>query len=571
MTRYRWLTWVAVSLLVVAAGCGTGGTPTDAGPSEERCGDGVCDGPEDSHSCPGDCGALPALDACLDPNPHRAIVSDLLEWYDWLDDGGFEAGRTEVVVTDLAGLAPAAVGRSREAARLGEWGYAIAAGDGQGSGFFVRAYVEKGEDIRFSFWVRSPNGPVDLEPLVFWIENEADWGVPTRARAVTVGPNWTEVQFVAETTKGVRCVLLGFETSPGTTLHVDDVHVALPVWRMAEYAGSSRTVGGIPVPVEPVAPVYFTFVIHIEDPALLATNEAYFQEQSAIFRELARVFCEHGGFLTIQPEQDWAQAAEAGFDPGLLAQLADEYGVVYSTHTHGPSCRDDGGMLRSSADCGANPGWDRALSDDDVIAYAKNLRDLLEAASGTPVTDHNGNWDFAQASRYAEIPMLTISAYKNHTTQRTYDRLINNPWRPGQGNAVEDVERFLTHDPDTTIVYIPGWGQALSRHPERLLTRLRPMISQFIFYADPDRVNTFYGVLHVGHFHADDHGSDYIVYDERSGELTYSAEFLEDLAYVDGMLTELIDPLVAEGYLVWASLPEMGARYLTWEEDCALR
>jgi hypothetical protein len=227
--------------------------------------------------------------------------------------------------------------------------------------------------------------------------------------------------------------------------------------------------------------------------------------------------------------------------------------------------------LRSAEDCNANQQWDRDVTDDDVVEYVRNLRDLLAQASGTPVTDHNGNFDFTQASRFAEIPMLTWSVYKNYTNQRTYDRLINNPWRPAHCNAVRDIEAFLTHDPNTDIVYIPGWGQALTRHHERALTRLRPMVSQFIRYADPERVNTFYAVLHVDHFRARDYGPDYITYDERTGEFAYSDEFLQDLQYWDDTMTELIDPLVAEGYLQWTSLPEMGELYRAWEESCESR
>ena len=120
-------------------------------------------------------------------------------------------------------------------------------------------------------------------------------------------------------------------------------------------------------------------------------------------------------------------------------------------------------------------------------------------------------------------------------------------------------------------VYVPGCGQALTRHDERALTRLRPMLSQFMTYADPERVNTFYAVLHVDHFYSREQNPYYIVYDEATGEVTYSEEFEQHLGYWDELLTDLIDPLVAEGYLEWTSLPETGALYLEWEDACAQR
>jgi hypothetical protein len=582
---------VAVALmLLVALACGslTGGetptssevpTPTTPRPSEGRCGDGVCDGPETAQNCPQDC--APAVtattggdDACANPNPQHAVISeDLLEWHNWLEDGGFEKGLTDVQISHhyLDTLEYATAERSQAAARTGNWGYAITAGPGEGLTFSIVAYVEKGEDILFSFWVRSPEGESTIEPLVFWVTGEGGWGEPTRFGSVTVGPEWTEVRFVADTTKGVRYALLSIEAGPNTNVYVDDFQVALPAWRVAEYAGESRAVGGIPVPPEPVAPVHFALLIHIEDPQQIGNVRAFFEQKTAVFRELARICHEHGGFLTIQPEHSWPQAAEAGFHPGLLAELARDYGVVYSTHTHGPKCRDDAGVLRSNSDCAGKPEWDYNLSDDDVVEYVENLHDLLESASGTMVADHNGNWTFSHSNRFAEIPMLTMSAYKDFNNQRTYDRLIINPWRPGQVDANGDIEAFLTHDPDAEIIYIPGWGQALTRHHERAQDRLRPMLSQVIYHADPDRVNTFYAVTHVDHFYARDYNPDYIAYDEATGQVTYSAEFVQDLQQWDDLLTELIDPLVAEGYLQWTSLPEMGELYVEWERDCGLR
>ncbi len=521
--------------------------------------------------------------ACANPNPHHAVVSaELLDFSNILNDGGFEQEQGEVVLNNHSTgfLNRAQVKRTGAAARTGSYGYAVTAGPNEGVIFSIKAYLEKGEDSRYSIWARSPDGEVILQPLVYGVMlqlspdgavGEGELTQPFKAEPVIVGPEWTQIRFSADNIKNIAYVLFSIEVGPNTTLHLDDAQVESHLWRMAEYAGSSRIIGDIPVPPEPVAPVHISFLMHIEDPSQLQTDETYFQTKSAVFREMARIFHEHGGFLTIQPEQDWPLASEAGFEPGLLAELANDYNVHYSTHTHGPNCRDDQGILRSARDCSQHPEWDRNLDDDDLIEYVRNLRDLLANASGTPVSDHNGNFDFTQASRYAEIPMLTWSAYKSKYTQRTYDRLINNPWRPGEGDALADVENFMTHHPETGIVYIPGWGQALTHYPERVLTRLRPMVSQFIFYADPQRVNTFYAVLHVDHFYSREGDPNYIAYDEATGEIIYSDEFKQHLQYWDDMLTELIDPLVAAGYLRWTSLPEMGELYLEWEAGCAER
>ncbi len=546
--------------------------------SENRCGDGVCDGPENAANCPDDCSdsapsdEIPSSDSiCAFPNPRRATVSqDLLTFKNYYADSSFEEGSAEVDIfahsnTDLQ---LAVVERSRDAARTGTLGYKIQADRNQGASFGARGFVEKGEELHFTAWMRAPEGRVPVTPMVFLVERENDLGIPIRGETMNIGQEWTQVQFITTTTKAARYALLTFEVGPETTLLIDDVEISLPLWRMANYEGQSRSVGGVTVPTEPAAVTHFNIVIHIEDPNQLHTSRAYFEEQSAIFTELARIIHQHGGFMTIQPEQDWPQAAEASFHPGLLAELSQNYNVVYSNHTHGPNCIDPDGVPRSANDCNTNQGWTKNIDNDAIIDYARNMRELFESASGIPVTDHNGNFDFPASSRFAEAGIKTLSVFKDRTTQSSYDYLYNNPWRPGQVNALHDVDGFLTHNANTHITYIPGWGQALTRHPQRVSERIQPMLSQFIRFADPERVNSFYVITHVGHFYSRIGDPNYLKYNQASGDVQFSQEFLDHLNAWDEMLAEVIDPLVKEGYLRWTSFAEIGALYEAWESAC---
>ncbi|MBL7161381.1 MAG: hypothetical protein ISS57_02160 [Anaerolineales bacterium] len=582
----RFATFISILLLLSLACTLSGFAEGDVSPdeniapaqSENRCGDGICDGPENAANCAADCTesssqaeARAPDSVCALPNPQRAVVSqELLEFNNYYADSSFEDGTAEVIVLphQKDDLQMASVKRDQAAAHSGDWGYLINAGPNQGATFGAKGYIEKGEELHFSAWVRVPDGSAPVTPMVFWVENENDLGIPTRGETVTVGQEWTQVQLKASTTKAALYALLTFEVGPETTLHIDDVEISVPLWRMAEYEGQSRTVGGVTVPAESAAVTHFNIVIHIEDPNLLHNNRAYFEQQTAIFTELAKIIHKHGGFLTIQPEQDWPQAAEEGFHPGLLAELAQNYNVVYSNHTHGPNCIDPQGIPRSSADCNTNPGWDRNITDDDMVIYAQNMRQLFESASGVPVTDHNGNFDFTATSRFSEAGIKTLSVFKDKTTQSTYDRLINNPWRPGQGNALENLENFLSHDPNTQIIYIPGWGQALTRHPQRVTERIRPMLSQVIRFADPQRVNSFYVITHVGHFYSRTGDLNYLHYNESSGQVEYSVEFLEHLNDWDKMLSEVIVPLVEGGYLQWTSITDIGELFEIWETGC---
>ncbi len=94
------------------------------------------------------------------------------------------------------------------------------------------------------------------------------------------------------------------------------------------------------------------------------------------------------------------------------------------------------------------------------------------------------------------------------------------------------------------------------------------MLSQFIRFADPQRINSFYVVTHVGHFYSRTGDPGYLSFNEQTGQVTYSVEFQEHLGYWDAMLSDVVDPLVEGGYLRWASIPEIGALYREWEQQC---
>ena len=519
------------------------------------------------------CGS-PMRDAGDEPNPQRAIVSEeIVEWKDWLPDGGFETGTEafEILGHPVKHLTPASIERVSEAARSGNWGIRIEAGAGEGTLFALRSPIEKGEETRVRFYARSRLGQVGLRVSVLGVEK----GPESEPRALytpeerfTVGETWTLVEFSFFNTAGVAYGLVAIDVGPNTRLDLDDASIEAEQWAMAPMNRCSREVGGIYVPIEPAAPLHFDVLIHIEDPKLITQQEGYFREKTAVFTELAKLFSEHGGFLTIQPEEDWPMAS-LKFAPETLSELAERYGAVYSTHTHGPACRDDEGRLRSNQDCNACracAGWENIDQDTDPTTpeYVGSLRDLLSEISGTDVSDHNGNWHYDNVSALAAVGIQTLTAFKDHNTQSTFDELFTNPWRPTLCDAIASPETFFTHDPSTDVIYVPGWGQAITRNPERIHDRLAAMLSQVLQHVDPNRVNTFYIVTHVDHYSSTS-GEPYIEYVDATGELIYHAGFTQDLAYWEETLSELIDPLVAEGYLAWTSLPEIGRLFEAWE------
>lgn len=559
----RWFRWLAAAILVATACC-------LIALAVGRCGDGECEGPENELSCPEDCGETNVV-----PNPLQAIVSErILTWRNWLEDGGFESGTTAIESVDhpAVSLTRASVERTSDAARSGAYGIRIEAGQGQGILFSLRSEIEKGEQTRCTFWARSLGGSTSLEVTIHGVES----GLPGDSRplhtpdtAFEIGTDWTLVQFTFRNTRGVKYALVTVDVGPNQTIDIDDAAIEAEQWKLPEICRFERTVGGIPVPLKAQAPIHFNVLIHIEDPALITQREAYFREKTAVFTELARTLHEHGGFLTIQPEEDWPMAA-LKFAPDTLSNLATDYGVVYSTHTHGPACIDSEGRLRSNQDCNSCrtcPGWETIETDTDPYTpeYVGALRDLISEVSGTDVSDHNGNFHYDNASALGDVGIATWSAFKDHNTQATFDQLFTNPWRPTECDAIETPEVFQTHDPSTDVIFVPGWGQAITRHPERIHERLAGMLSQVLCHADASRINAFYIVTHVDHYRADD--EPYVEFDEATGEVTLHAAFLQDLGHWEETLTELIDPLVAEGYLTWTSLPEIGRLFINWESE----
>lgn len=514
----------------------------------------------------------------MTPNPIRAQVSTALEEpYEILEDGGFEQSDHDVrLVSPHLGLAaePATAERLGVAARTGDWGYRIVSAAANMAEFSLRANPDKAEDITFSCWVRSEDASVNLRALIAFEDARSLADGPYFGDAVTVGTDWTKVSLTVSTTAGFLSAYAGIEMPQGCVLHVDDASVTVPVWRSAEIAGASRTVGGVTVPAAPVAPIKTCFSIHIEDPQVLVTDETYFRRKTAVFEELASLFYERGGFLNIQPELEWALGADR-YEPGLLERLAADYAVTYSTHTHGPVCVDASGTPWGAAYCNANhtaPGDHSVeLTDEDIAEYIEARRLALEERSGTPVTDHNGNFDLVDKDILYGRGVRTLSALKIKYTQRTYDYLITNPWRPSNTDILVDLDAFLVHDPERSLIYIPGVGVNISRRHERVPLKVQRFAGQFIKHADAERVNAMNLVLHVDAFTSSEGlpENEYIrvlgVGDDVT--VTYSSEFERHLQYWDDMLTDTISPLVDAGYLEWATHADIAGEFTAWEQS----
>ncbi len=509
--------------------------------------------------------------ACSDPAPIRYddIRVDLQELLEVLVDGSLENGQTELRIKASPHEPNLADVQTVPAAgRTGQLGLLVQAGPSHGADISVRALVDKGYTNVYSMWIRSPDGPTDIVPVLTYENALGDpLGDAVLGQAVTVGNNWTEVTLSDYAMENFDWAQFGLVVGATTVLHIDDFSVKVPVWKAPTITGDTRTVGGIEVPAEPIAPVYFTVLIHLEDPQELLTNETFYRRKTAVFEEIAAILHAHGGALVIQPELEWTEGAET-FWPGVAADFATNYDVTYSTHTHGPACVDDQGVPHGNKSCAANPNWSKTITDEDILEYITTRVQAFETASGTSVTDHNGQWDWASFYQVEQAGILTVTAYKYD--QRSFDTLLTNPWRPSETPPKTDPDGYLVHNPQGPVIYLPGVGQSVTKYDARLYEEVSRYMAQYIAMADPNRVNTTYILGHVDQFYSLEGLSteEYLSYDPVSQTVVKSAEFEAHVQYWDDLMTNLIEPLVQEGYLQWATTAEMGQAFVQWEQAC---
>ena len=518
---------------------------------------------------------------CALPNPLRASVGgDLEEPWQVLDDGSFELPPSDPGAVEVEAGPPEALTSDRfaadpAAARTGSMGWRLEAGPGQGGEFTVKGLVDKAEDVDYALWARSTSGSPVIVDFIISYENGAGPVGDEFVQPIEVGADWTELRVTHSFKENFGLVRFGVRLDEDTAIHVDDFSLEIARWTLVEYDGDHATVGTIDVPSAPAAPVLFSILIHIEDPQNLVEDEVSFRQKTAVFEELSAIHGAHGGIFVIQPELEWALGADLFDDGATLGRLNADHGTVYSTHTHGPNCYDPDGVPQGSAVCKANdddPTWDHAspITTQAIIDYVTARVDHFEAASGVQVEDHNGNWDMGDMGELSAAGILTLTGFKNKEQQATFDEFITNPWRPSGVDALDEPLLFQTHDPAGEVIFVPGYGQNITKHHFRMGERLRRMFSHAIAHAEPGRVNSFNIVTHVDAFFSREGltPSQYLNWSPADG-YTYSPEFEQHLAEWDAMFTEIVDPLVAAGYVQWMAPSDVGREFIAWEEACA--
>ncbi len=256
---------------------------------------------------------------------------------------------------------------------------------------------------------------------------------------------------------------------------------------------------------------------------------------------LASIVESHGGVMTIQTQSPFTTAAIANNNT-ILADLAAR-GHEIGLHFH------------EDAHLGKNP---ERLRGEEWCAIMQEEIGYIQQASGVErVRYWSGGNLYPDLFLAASCAGLDVNSdWKNPKTQSTPLELVGvNPWRPSGGTDGEDLTAFTTHDPNGPVIFLPE-GQydqenfaSMRRSQESggdqaYFDYLAESLYASLEAAQPGMVNVFHFTVHPGEFRGDP---------------------ARPFEVIDKFLTEVVDPLVAEGRVQWATYSQMADLYIQWE------
>lgn len=258
---------------------------------------------------------------------------------------------------------------------------------------------------------------------------------------------------------------------------------------------------------------------------------------------LAATVESHGGLLTVQAQTAFTTSA-IRFENSILSDFEDS-GHEIGLHFHENVHLGDG---------------DENLPPDVWTAVMQEEIDFIHRAGVEGLTRYwSGGNLYPQVLQAADGAGLSINSdWKNPNSQSTPQLLMGiHPWRPAGGTDGEDVGAFATHDPDGSIIFLPGGivdpvafaNKNLIKEREGLegwLDVLEDALMTSLAAAQSDRVNVFHFTVHPAEF-----------VDDPQAPYELLADFLDDV----------VDPLVAAGRLQWATFSQMADAFEEWEAD----
>ena len=251
----------------------------------------------------------------------------------------------------------------------------------------------------------------------------------------------------------------------------------------------------------------------------------------------------HGGLLTIQTQTVFTTSA-IRFENSILADFeasGHEIGLHFHENVH------------------LGDGDDDLPPDVWATVMQQEIEFIHRAGVEQPTRYWSGGNLYPQVLQAAAAAGLSINSdWKNPNSQSTPASLMGiHPWRPAGGTDGEDVAAFATHDPNGSVIFLPGGivdpvafaNKKLIKDREGLegwLDVLEEALLMSLAEVRSDRVNVFHFTVHPAEF-VDDPQVPYEMF----------ADFLDDV----------VDPLVVAGRIQWATFSQMADAFEEWEAD----
>ena len=257
---------------------------------------------------------------------------------------------------------------------------------------------------------------------------------------------------------------------------------------------------------------------------------------------VAKIVEKHAGRMTIQAQSPFTTSA-IKYGSTILSDLEDR-GHEIGLHFHE---QDHMGKDSSAL---APEKWCSVFKEEIGYIHQAGVDHEVEYWSGGNL--YPGLLDAATCAG-----LSVNSDWKNPATQSTDPALIGTgPWRPAGGTNGTDTSKFAKHDPNGPVVFLPEGNFdktdfASMRRSEdaggdqAYFDYLKQSLLKSIETAQPGRVNVFHFTVHPGEFR---------------GSPT------DAFAVIDRFLTDVVDPLVKEGKVKWATFSEMAAAFQSWEK-----
>ena len=287
------------------------------------------------------------------------------------------------------------------------------------------------------------------------------------------------------------------------------------------------------------------FQLHIEEVVegkYYDSSRELFEKYAETLDKLAAVFEKHGAKISIQTEKNFA-IADVKYGRNILRELEERgHGIGAQSH-----------MGHHIRELNLN-------TDQKKLQYTAEVKRIVENALGHPVTNIGGGFEMENinllGSMEGGLGFTSMTAVEKPYNARTGrpPRWLH-PWilPPTSMTDLSNPE-WMAHSPEGSIVYIPGWYTSETFEIDYLknptcFDKASQSLQKALQNVDGRFINVWWFSSHL----------------YQCGRNPADVQRVLD-AY-DKWLTEVIDPLVKEGKVVWMTFDEIAQIYLKWEKE----